>query len=392
MARALARRRRRARGRRPRRTPSRWPSLATRTAERMALPVGVVAALPPRRLAPRRRQGRDPGADPRQARPARRRRVGADAHASGRRRGASCAASAPLREAAAAVRHHHERYDGTGYPDRLAGEAIPIEARIVAAADAYAAMTADRVYSAARTPGRPRSELRRSAGSHLDPAGRGRAARRARPGRAPARRAWRSPAAPRWAGRREIGELGVVEALDDAVGAGRRQPRGVVAARDRQRHHPGRLRRPDAGLGVLDHEAAGRRDAELRRGRQEQVRRRLAAADVAARDVDLEAQPQQLEDARGVAGRRRGSGAQAGQVGAADEAQRVRERSEGAVVDEARDPLLLARRVGHGAALGVGHAEVLERRLRAAQPRLAGDELGVDLRAERVRAPRGPRP
>ena len=74
-----------------------------------------------------------------------------------------------LREGAAAVRHHHERFDGTGYPDRLAGAAIPIEARIVAAADAYAAMTHDRVYSAARTPAEAGAELRRSAGSHLDP-------------------------------------------------------------------------------------------------------------------------------------------------------------------------------------------------------------------------------
>ena len=67
------------------------------------------------------------------------------------------------------MRHHHERYDGTGYPDRLAGSAIPIEARIVAAADAYAAMTSDRPYSAARTPEEAATELRRSAGSHLDP-------------------------------------------------------------------------------------------------------------------------------------------------------------------------------------------------------------------------------
>jgi HD-GYP domain-containing protein (c-di-GMP phosphodiesterase class II) len=74
-----------------------------------------------------------------------------------------------LRSAAAAVRHHHERFDGDGYPDRLAGAAIPIEARIVAAADAYAAMTSDRVYSAARTPLEAAAELRRSSGSHLDP-------------------------------------------------------------------------------------------------------------------------------------------------------------------------------------------------------------------------------
>jgi diguanylate cyclase (GGDEF)-like protein len=74
-----------------------------------------------------------------------------------------------LREVAPAVRHHHERYSGNGYPDDLAGQTIPIEARIVAAADAYAAMTAERPYSAARTPQQAADELRRSAGSHLDP-------------------------------------------------------------------------------------------------------------------------------------------------------------------------------------------------------------------------------
>ncbi|HEY5144989.1 MAG TPA: diguanylate cyclase [Solirubrobacteraceae bacterium] len=74
-----------------------------------------------------------------------------------------------LSEAAPAVRHHHERFDGSGYPDGLAGDAIPIEARIVAAADAYAAMTADRVHAPAREPRDAVRELRDSCGSHLDP-------------------------------------------------------------------------------------------------------------------------------------------------------------------------------------------------------------------------------
>ena len=74
-----------------------------------------------------------------------------------------------LRDAAAAVRHHHERYDGTGYPDRLAGSAIPIEARILAAVDAYAAMTADRPYSAALTPAQAAAELQRVVRTQLDP-------------------------------------------------------------------------------------------------------------------------------------------------------------------------------------------------------------------------------
>jgi diguanylate cyclase (GGDEF)-like protein len=74
-----------------------------------------------------------------------------------------------LRHAAQAVRHHHERFSGNGYPDDLSGHSIPIEARIVAAADAYAAITAERPYSAARTPQEAAAELRRSAGSHFDP-------------------------------------------------------------------------------------------------------------------------------------------------------------------------------------------------------------------------------
>jgi HD-GYP domain-containing protein (c-di-GMP phosphodiesterase class II) len=67
------------------------------------------------------------------------------------------------------VRHHHERLDGTGYPDGLRGAEIPIEARIVAACDAYAAMTAERPYQASRTQDEAVAELRRSAGTHLDP-------------------------------------------------------------------------------------------------------------------------------------------------------------------------------------------------------------------------------
>jgi diguanylate cyclase (GGDEF)-like protein len=76
---------------------------------------------------------------------------------------------ASLRDSAPGVRHHHERYDGTGYPDRLSADDIPIEARIIAAADAYCAMTTDRVYSAARTPEEAACELQRSAGTHFDP-------------------------------------------------------------------------------------------------------------------------------------------------------------------------------------------------------------------------------
>jgi len=75
-----------------------------------------------------------------------------------------------LAAACSAVRHHHERYDGTGYPDRLAGEQIPLGARIVAAADAYSAMTGQRPYRRPRTTDDAIIELRRGAGSQFDPA------------------------------------------------------------------------------------------------------------------------------------------------------------------------------------------------------------------------------
>jgi HD-GYP domain-containing protein (c-di-GMP phosphodiesterase class II) len=67
------------------------------------------------------------------------------------------------------VRASHERWDGTGYPDGLAGEAIPLAARIVAACDAYNAMTTDRPYRRALPADVAREELRDGAGSQFDP-------------------------------------------------------------------------------------------------------------------------------------------------------------------------------------------------------------------------------
>ena len=68
------------------------------------------------------------------------------------------------------VRSSHERWDGTGYPDRLAAQEIPLGARIVAVADAFAAMTARRPYRPARTPDEAVEELRACAGSQFDAA------------------------------------------------------------------------------------------------------------------------------------------------------------------------------------------------------------------------------
>ena len=68
------------------------------------------------------------------------------------------------------VRASHERWDGGGYPDGLAGEAIPLAARIVSACDAYNAMTTDRSYRRALPVADAVAELERCAGSQFDPA------------------------------------------------------------------------------------------------------------------------------------------------------------------------------------------------------------------------------
>ena len=67
------------------------------------------------------------------------------------------------------VRSHHERLDGRGFPDGLRGERIPVEARIVAVADAFDAMTTRRPYRDSRPPEQAMAELRRVAGTQLDP-------------------------------------------------------------------------------------------------------------------------------------------------------------------------------------------------------------------------------
>jgi hypothetical protein len=74
-----------------------------------------------------------------------------------------------LGEAGRVVRSSHERYDGGGYPDGLAGRQIPIEARICSVCDAYSAMTTDRPYREALPKERAIAELRAGAGSQFDP-------------------------------------------------------------------------------------------------------------------------------------------------------------------------------------------------------------------------------
>jgi HD-GYP domain-containing protein (c-di-GMP phosphodiesterase class II) len=69
-----------------------------------------------------------------------------------------------------AVRHHHERFDGRGYPDGLRADRIPFVARIVAVADAYDEMTGRRPYRFPMTPDRALLEIERSRGTQFDPA------------------------------------------------------------------------------------------------------------------------------------------------------------------------------------------------------------------------------
>ena len=74
-----------------------------------------------------------------------------------------------LGEVGRIVRSCHEHVDGAGYPDGLAGEEIPLIARIVCCCDAFSAMTTDRPYRKARKAGAALEELRRCAGTQFDP-------------------------------------------------------------------------------------------------------------------------------------------------------------------------------------------------------------------------------
>lgn len=79
---------------------------------------------------------------------------------------------APIRflgEAVQVIRHHHERFDGTGYPDGLAGQAIPLPARIFAVADSFDAMISDRPYRRARPVQLALEEIEDGAGTQFDP-------------------------------------------------------------------------------------------------------------------------------------------------------------------------------------------------------------------------------
>ncbi len=78
-------------------------------------------------------------------------------------------AAPALNAVARIVRSSHERWDGAGYPDGLAGEQIPFGARVIFVCDAFDAMVAERPYQPAMQPGEAVAELRRCAGTQFDP-------------------------------------------------------------------------------------------------------------------------------------------------------------------------------------------------------------------------------
>ncbi|NTW05810.1 MAG: HD domain-containing protein, partial [Peptococcaceae bacterium] len=67
------------------------------------------------------------------------------------------------------ILHHHERWDGKGYPSGLKGLQIPIDSRIIAVADAYDAMTSDKIYRSAMTKDTAIEEIRNNSGTQFDP-------------------------------------------------------------------------------------------------------------------------------------------------------------------------------------------------------------------------------
>ena len=83
--------------------------------------------------------------------------------------GHSIVSATELQEEARWVLHHHERFDGSGYPLGVAGDEIPLESRIILVADAFEAMTADRPYRPGRAPAEALDELAANAGTQFDP-------------------------------------------------------------------------------------------------------------------------------------------------------------------------------------------------------------------------------
>jgi HD-GYP domain-containing protein (c-di-GMP phosphodiesterase class II) len=83
--------------------------------------------------------------------------------------GHNIVSASELDEEAGWVLHHHERWDGSGYPDGLSGDEIPLESRIILVADAFEAIISDRPYRSRRSPEQALEEIVRNAGTQFDP-------------------------------------------------------------------------------------------------------------------------------------------------------------------------------------------------------------------------------
>jgi HD-GYP domain-containing protein (c-di-GMP phosphodiesterase class II) len=84
--------------------------------------------------------------------------------------GFELASTAPsLREVLPVILHHHERMDGKGYPGGLVGNAVPLEARVVAVADVWDALTSDRAYRSGWEPALALAHIEAGRGTHFDP-------------------------------------------------------------------------------------------------------------------------------------------------------------------------------------------------------------------------------
>jgi ribonuclease P protein subunit RPR2 len=75
-----------------------------------------------------------------------------------------------LHSSLSGIRHHHERWDGRGYPDTLAGDTIPMQVRILSVADVFDALTSDRPYRDAMPPAEAMEQIMSEAGTQFDPA------------------------------------------------------------------------------------------------------------------------------------------------------------------------------------------------------------------------------
>ena len=237
----------------------------------------------------------------------------------------------------AGVRHHHERWDGHGYLDRLIGEEIPLIARILAVGDAFSAMTTTRPYRKALSVEEALRRLTDAAGSQLDPqlvtafvTGMEQAADAPLPGTAASALADAAPAAPvqavharspddrsvdprpvpsgQGAPAAQVGRDGR-QVRDDRGRASPHQGRVVDrAGRHADGHHAGGDGRLDIPAGVTDVPARGGRDTQAAGRQEQQVGGRLRVGHVAAVDDGRPARQVQGLDRRHHLGAAAGGG------------------------------------------------------------------------------------